>query len=88
MRKTLDGVWHLEDDSPRAVRCVEETPRAAYSVDDLEAVLTRAYLAVALAWLEECSVNLTHIDSFTMIWKALLNNQTPHAYQELIHSVE
>lgn len=88
MRKTLDGVWHLEDDSPQAVRCVEMSPRAAYTKDDLEAILTRIHLAVALAWMEKYGFNVTHIDSFTWIWKALLDNETPHVYQELVHSVE
>jgi hypothetical protein len=89
MRKNLDGVWELEDDSSHAVRCVEETPRAAFTSDDLEAILTRAYMAVALACTRRRpSGSEVHMTDFISVWRGFFSQeQTAQAYQELMKRV-
>jgi hypothetical protein len=83
MIKDEAGVWHLEDDSPHSVRCVEETPRAAFTVDNLEAILARIYLAQALARLQaEPEVDgHIYIDSYTKVWQGFLDDQVTRMHE-------
>ena len=89
MIKDEAGVWHLEDDSPHSVRCVEETPRAAFTVDDLESILARIYLASAFAQIQAPPEPDGHIyiDSYTKVWEGFLKDQITRMH-EVAHAHE
>jgi hypothetical protein len=76
------GTWELEDDSPLAVRSVEEGPRAAYTQDTLDTFWTNAGLAVVIAaYRKRMEQAIQHapdgtpfVDSFTQVWQEVLDD--------------
>lgn len=77
-RNPNTGRWELEDDAPISVRAVEESPRAAYTSDDQEAIACRVESAVAAARfqerLERRIQEAPYIDSFAHVWQEFLDD--------------